>query len=315
MNLIFRVKNKIIHLFQQLYRFLFHRRYGEILMLHRVVEKRSLLEDNCRLEVTPAFLEKTILKYIDAGYQLVSLDEVQKQVESRKSNRHKFVCFTLDDGYADNYELAYPVFKKHNCPFAIYIATDFPDKKALLWHYHLQDILLENDKVQFNGMEYDCSNLKKKNHAFRKIRSQLFTSDFEKKLTVLIQFLKENANVIRHDVNVLNWKQISELASDPLCTIGAHTVSHIAISMLNDEGVKKELMDGKKIIEDKIKKPVKHFSYPFGRWDDRVAQLANEYYSTATTTDPGFIREEDILDRLKRNELIEKSIINEPTYY
>ena len=308
MNLIFRVKRKFIHLFQHLYRQLFHRRYGEILMLHRVVENRSLLEDNCRLEVTPAFLEKTILKYIDAGYQLVSLDEVQQQLESRKSNKQKFVCFTLDDGYADNYKLAYPVFKKHNCPFAIYVATDFPDKKALLWHYHLQDILLVNEKVQFNGVEYDCSDLKKKNHAFRKIRSQLFTSDSEKNLTVLKQFFKENANVIQHDVNAVNWEQISELASDPLCTIGAHTVSHIAISMLNDEEVKNELMNGKKIIENRIKKPVKHFSYPFGRWDDRLAQLAIEYYSTATTTDPGFIRKGDNLDRLKRNELIAKPL-------
>jgi peptidoglycan/xylan/chitin deacetylase (PgdA/CDA1 family) len=302
MNLFFKIKRKIFKIFYQL----FHRPYGEILGLHRVVEARSLLEDNRMLEITPAFLEQTILKYKAAGYRIVSLDEIQRQIEIQKREKCRFVCFTFDDGYADNYELAYPVFKKYNCPFTIYVTTDFPDQKALLWHYHLQDILLENEKLQFNGIEYDCSDLKMKNHTFRKIRELLFTSNAEMTLDALEQLFKDHADVVKHDVKALTWEQISDLATDPLCTIGAHTVSHPALTTLSDEEIRNEMSEGKKKIEEKIKKPVKHFAYPFGNWDNRVARLAMEQYSTSVLASGGLVRKGDALDRLKRSDLDEK---------
>lgn len=309
MNLIFKVKRKIFNLSHQFFYQLFLWPYGEILALHRVVEERSLLRDNRSLEVTPTFLEQTILKYKSAGYRFVSLDEVQQQVGSRKRSKNKFVCFTLDDGYADNYELAYPVFKKHNCPFAIYLTTDFPDKKAQFWWYPLQDILLENEKLQLNSVVYDCSNLKKKNQAFRKIREKIFTSDAGITLKALEQLFKESVRATQHDIHTLalNWEQVSELVADPLCTIGAHTVSHASLPALSDEEIRKELTSGKKIIEDRINKSVKHFSYPFGNWDKRVARLVMEQYDTAVLAEGGLVRKGDTLDRLNRNDLIEKS--------
>ena len=295
MNLIFKTKRKIYKLF--------HPPYGEILMLHRVVEKRSLLEDNRSLEITPDFLEQTILRYKSAGYRFVSLDEVQRQLENRKRGRQKFVCFTLDDGYADNYEQAYPVFKKHQCPFAVYVTTDFPDKKASLWWYRLQDILLENNKLTLNGAEYCCTDLEKKNRTFREIRDRVFSSEAESTEKALEQLFQENAYTAQHDVNALamSWEQIAELAADPLCTIGAHTVSHVSLPAQTDEKIKEELSEGKKKIEDRIKKPVKHFAYPYGNCDRRTAGLVMEQYSTAVLANGGLVRKGDTADKLKRN--------------
>lgn len=295
MNLIFRVKRKIHSLL--------HPPYGEILMLHRVVEQRSRLEENRALEITPAFLEQTILKYQSAGYRFVSLDEVQRQVERRKSDRRKFVCFTLDDGYADNYEQAYPIFKKHNCPFAIYVTTDYPDQNALFWWYQLEEALLKNDKLNIIGVEYDCSDLENKNRAFFEIREKIFSSDAEAILSVLKQIFQENDCTDK--VPALSWEKIAELATDTLCTIAAHTVSHASLPALNDEMKRKELQDGKKKIEDKIKKPVKHFSYPYGNMDDRVTGLVMEQFSTAVTTQHGFVKKGDSVYALKRKILME----------
>jgi len=301
MGLIYKAKSKIFEFHRS-----FHFPYGIILMLHRVIDERSLLENNRMLEITPAFLEQTILKYKSAGYSFFSIDEVQRQVESRKRTRNKFVCFTFDDGYVDNFELAYPVFQKHQCPFAIYITTDFPDRKALFWWYHLQDVLLKNEKVKLNGVEYDCSDLNKKNHAFVEIRMN-FVPNFDIALKSLEQLFQENDCSARPEINTLSmsWDQISDLAADPLCTIGAHTVSHPALTMLSDEEIRKEMSDGKKKIEDRINKPVKHFAYPYGKWDNRVACLAMEQYSTAVTTLEDFVRKGDALDRLNRCELLE----------
>jgi len=272
-------------------------------MLHRVVEERSRLEENRALEITPAFLEQTILNYKSAGYRFVSLDEIQRQVKRWKYKRRKFVCFTLDDGYADNYEQAYPVFQKYHCPFAVYITTDYPDKKALFWWYQLEEVLLKNERLTVNGVEYDCSDLEKKNKAFWKIREKIFYSGAEMTLTALEKIFKENNCAV--NVLALSWEQIAELAADPLCTIGAHTVSHASLPVLSDDEIRKELSEGKKKIEDRIKKPVKHFSYPYGRWNSRVADLVKEQFGTAVSTDEGIVRKGDNVYILNRNNLVE----------
>ena len=44
--------------------------------------------------------------------------------------RRPFACFTFDDGYRDNREHAYPVFKRLNLPFAIYIPTAYAEGRA-----------------------------------------------------------------------------------------------------------------------------------------------------------------------------------------
>lgn len=282
--------------------------YGVILMLHRVVEQRSLLEDNRELEITPVFLEQTITKYRSAGFRFVSLDEVQQQVESQKNATQKFVCFTFDDGYADNYDIAYPVLKKYNCPFTIYVTTDFPDKKALLWWYLLQNVLLEKEKLYLNGVEYDCSDMDRKNQVFRDIRKKFFTFEADSTIKALEQLFNENFCSMQYDVNkfVLNWEQIGNMAKDPLCTIAAHTVSHPSLPALSDEKIRKELLDGKMKIEDRIKKSVKHFAYPFGNWNNKVADLTMELFSTAVLAGGGFIQKGDAVDRLKRYSLFEK---------
>lgn len=73
---------------------------GEIWMLHRVVEQRSEDPKQRELEVTPEWLEQEINDYHAHGWQFVPIDAMPK--------RGRWVCLTFDDGYQDNYRLAYP---------------------------------------------------------------------------------------------------------------------------------------------------------------------------------------------------------------
>jgi len=101
---------------------------GAIFMLHHVRDAsgRGPFSPNNILEVTPQFVEQTIQQVLAYDYEIVSLDEVQRRLIERDFRR-KFACFTLDDGYVDNYLNAFPVFKKYNAPFTIYIHTGLPD--------------------------------------------------------------------------------------------------------------------------------------------------------------------------------------------
>jgi peptidoglycan/xylan/chitin deacetylase (PgdA/CDA1 family) len=281
-----RIKRKIYKLF--------HPSIGEVLMLHRVVNESSALEDNRLLGVTPEFLERTILAYKKKDYDMISLDELYEKIQNKKKYRRKFVCFTFDDGYIDNYTIAYPIFKKYNCPFAIYLTTDFPDGKALLWWYVLEDILLGNDYIKLgDGSEYLCNTIELKNQAFKYIREKIFklpNENIEENLCKLFSAYSFSFNEVLKE-NVLSWNQVTELSNDSICTIASHSVSHPVLTGLTEKELEQELADSKNIIEHYTKKKVMHFAYPYGDNNIQVEKAVGKMgYKTAVIANGGEIR-------------------------
>lgn len=105
---------------------------GEVWQLHRVRDNLSSDINLRKYEITPTRLESLIYDCLNKGYDFVSMDEVYDFVSGRKRCKSKFIAVTLDDGYEDNYSIAYPIFKKYYVPFCIYVAESYitGDKKA-----------------------------------------------------------------------------------------------------------------------------------------------------------------------------------------
>ena len=117
---------------------------GTIFMLHRVYpfEDGKLLP-NENMKVSPLFLERFIIEFKSLGYEFISINELYEILKNNR-NVKKQIVFTLDDGYKDNYVIAYPIFKKYNIPFTIYLSTSFPEKSAVLWWYVLEELIIKN---------------------------------------------------------------------------------------------------------------------------------------------------------------------------
>jgi peptidoglycan-N-acetylglucosamine deacetylase len=65
--------------------------------------------------------------------------------------------------------------------------------------------------------------------------------------------------------------------------VGAHTVSHVDLTAATDPLA--ELVNGKRYLEDVLGEEIPAFAYPFGRFNSRVAQLAQRAgYRLARTT-------------------------------
>ena len=140
---------------------------GTILMLHRVVEHKSLIEDNSQLEISVDFLEQTINEYREKGYYFATIDEVFLLQQQPDKNKTPYVCFTFDDGFRDNLTLALPIFEKFQVPFTVYIATGFPDHTVFVWWYWLEILITNLDEVKLlSGKLMTCKQLVEKNAAF-----------------------------------------------------------------------------------------------------------------------------------------------------
>lgn len=62
----------------------------------------------------------------------------------------------------------------------------------------------------------------------------------------------------------LTIENLRELSRMPLCTIGAHTVSHLMLRSTPQEKASYEIKESGKILSDYIGKPVEFFAYPYG---------------------------------------------------
>lgn len=267
-----------------------------IFMLHRVhpFEDNKLLP-NENMKVSPKFLEKFIVKLKSKGYEFISLDRLYEILKNGEKVE-KQIIFTLDDGYEDNYEIAYPIFKKYNVPFAVYITTSFPEKKAILWWYILEDLIIENSEiVLFDDSKYICKTEEEKIDTFLKIREIIISfkqENFLEKLNELFVNYKIDW-FLKCDELAMSWDEIKKLSEDEIVTIAGHTKNHYALNRLIKDGVIKEIVEANELIESKINKKIEHFAYPFGSRNE-IGQrefdiIKSLNFKTVTTTRKGNI--------------------------
>jgi peptidoglycan/xylan/chitin deacetylase (PgdA/CDA1 family) len=276
----------------------YHSGMAAILAFHRVYPlENNKLSHNEELKITPQELEKTITSILDIGGDIISIEELyQNLIQSKKPQKKSFI-FTFDDGYKDNFTHAYPIFKKYNKPFTIYLATDFPDLKLILWWYMLEDILLANDRLVLpNNKILLCQSMEDKELAFVKLRNYFLSCPSNEQQLEFLHSLSGNIeiDISKYAQNYsLSWDEVKKLAQDPLITIGSHTVRHKAISSLSTEDAIREAILSKEKIQSYIQRPVEHFAYPFGTRKEanyrEFRLLKHVGYHTCTTMRRGEI--------------------------
>lgn len=274
---------------------------GALLTLHHIRPRGpdGSFSPNRILEVTPEFLEATILQVKKLGYEIVSLDEFHRRLVEKDFQR-RFIVFTLDDGYADNYHYAFPLFRKHQVPFAIYLCTGLLDGSLDLWWQDLEEIVLRETRVEvvINGTprEFITETTRQKYVAYETIYWALRSMPFKAQLKTF-KSIKDRyiANAAKPDSSdtALSPEMIAEMQRSNLLTIGAHTLNHWALSKLSPGEAKMEMARSQDLIEQRTGiKPV-HFAYPYG---DALSAASREFsmakelgFLTAVTTRKGVV--------------------------
>jgi biofilm PGA synthesis lipoprotein PgaB len=71
----------------------------------------------------------------------------------------------------------------------------------------------------------------------------------------------------------VTWEQLKQMAADPLVTIASHSVSHPEdLRVMPDAQLQTEVTESKKILESNLGIPIRYFTYPAGKYDQRVLQ-------------------------------------------
>lgn len=150
------------------------------------------------------------------------------------------VHITFDDGYANNFEIAFPILKKFRYPALVFVTTK-----------HVRENNKSKSDLLLNFREQE----------------QKYQKKTEKQLPE--KFIEENWNG-------LTKKQILELSDSNLFEIGCHTVSHPLLTSLKYSVQYEEIQNSKSTLESITGKSVNYFSYPFGAYDHNSLRVIEE---------------------------------------
>lgn len=267
---------------------------GVILTLHHVRPAQAeAFAPNRMLEVEPAFLDAALSRIGELGLELVSLDEAILRIG--RPDARRFVAVTFDDGYRDLVEHALPILRRHGAPFAAFVTSGFADRTARLWWVELEAAVraLDSVSVPERNAVIECAEELGKTFAYDALYRSLRTAS-EPALLAAVADLAARAQLDSQALTrtlCLDWAGIKALAREPLCTIGAHTVTHPRLAKLDDAAARREMRDSRQRIEMEIGLPVRYLAYPIG---DAASAGPRDYatardlgFSAALTTRPG----------------------------
>jgi len=100
----------------------------------------------------------------------------------------------------------------------------------------------------------------------------------------------------------LSWSQIKEMQDSGLISFGSHALgAEPLVNIKSEEELKGQIFESKKLLEEKLEKEVKIFSYPEGLFNAKIKKMAMDAgYLAAVSTSPGISSPSDDIFALKR---------------
>lgn len=272
---------------------------GAILTMHHVrpANERSF-HPNRILEITPEFLDAVLQRVRRAHFDVVDLVEAHRRLTTPGEYR-RFVVLTFDDGYRDNREHAWPVLKRYDAPFTIYVPPSYPDGRGELWWLALEELVDRHEtltiEIEKTARVLTTATLEQKQSVFDELYWWMRGLDDSAQRRVLRdvcgRYGIDLAAMCRREI--MGWDEIVDMARDPLVTIGAHTVDHPALARLSEEDARRQMRESADALKTVLGRRPRHFSYPYGSpcaAGPREFRLAAELgFLTAVTTRPGVL--------------------------
>lgn len=295
----------LLALFSSLRKILFNRSKFTIVMYHRVLddndEEKEYLQPG--LYVSRQVFEKQIA-FLSKKYNLISLKELSELLINKQPISPNSLVITFDDGWRDNYSYAYPILKKYRAPAIIFLTTDYIDTNKAFWFLEASIMMTYNklSRAQLGQLiaKYESEKDLTKALPGGKLEEANFTlSDRDwfienlKQLDpkIIPAILKElsvqnklDADTIKENRSMLTWEEVIEMNNNGI-DFGSHGCSHRIMPALTDAEIERELIESKRIIEEKLGREINLFAYPNGDYSNHIRDLVlNSGYICALAT-------------------------------
>ncbi|GAA0204441.1 polysaccharide deacetylase family protein [Selenomonas dianae] len=125
-----------------------------VLNYHQVEQKNGN-----PLTLWPDQFEAQMAYLAEEGYTPITIDEMMDALENGAPLPEKPVIITFDDGYADNYEYAYPILKKYGFKATIFLIYDFTNAYPNYLTWEQIDEMKQSGLIRFESHTMTHANL------------------------------------------------------------------------------------------------------------------------------------------------------------
>jgi len=240
-----------------------------ILTYHRIINPTDdFIQHRGAISATPENFERQV-KFLVKNYNLISFDHLKQAVNAEIRLPKRSLIITFDDGYKDNYTDAFPILQKYGAPATFFLTTGFLDGSNVPWWDGLARALQKTTIPKVNlGIlgKYNLNSSKDKLLAISMVNRKLKNMDDTERIQK-IKWIKSKLGINTKENDrysqFMSWDNIMEMDKEGM-QFGAHTVTHCNLAKESILVAKREIIESKKIIEEKLKKDILTFCYPYG---------------------------------------------------
>lgn len=192
------------------------------------------------------------------------------------------VVISIDDGYSDLYDVAFPVLRKYCLPATAFVTSGFTSGEFWHWADKLQYILetCRSNELELVTTRAAWKLLLHDDEVRWRSWHQLADHSYELSDDLrdeLISELARAAAVTLPDqppsgFMPATWDQLRSMIAAGV-TIGAHSATHPRLTRLSDVDLVEEIKGGKRALEGRLQVAVDAFAYPFGTPADHDARV------------------------------------------
>jgi peptidoglycan/xylan/chitin deacetylase (PgdA/CDA1 family) len=245
------------------------------------------------VDKTPAKIFAEQLEYLTKRYNVVPLSRLAESIGSREQPPPRLAAITIDDGYRDAYEIAYPLLRRFGAPATLFVSSDFIDRRAWIWtdkaRFLTRRAVSQRLMIKIGGQELrlDLDNPSSRRAAAERVNATLKRLPEEIKEEAIERLARALGLALPpkapDEFGPVAWAEAREMQANGI-EIGSHTLTHPILTRVGDERLRLELQESRSRLEEVLRRRIEQFCYPNGDYDERVrSEVARAGYSIAVT--------------------------------
>jgi peptidoglycan/xylan/chitin deacetylase (PgdA/CDA1 family) len=240
-----------------------------VLNYHRVGNAAETPFDSGTFSATPEELDSQ-LAYLKRRFNMATLETALGMLNGCAA-RGTSVLITFDDGYLDNYTLAFPILRKHGVQGVFFLPTAFVGTGRLPWWDAIAYIIKKSRKktIRLDYPQPATFDLESDGAALVSMRVlHAFIQPAVKDPGRFIADLEKVCETTRPESSAerlfLNWEEAREMQRHGMA-FGSHTDTHEILSKLSPERQREEVFRSREILERELDRRIETLAYPVGQ--------------------------------------------------
>lgn len=186
--------------------------------------------------------------------------------------REPALAITFDDGFQNNYDIAFPIIEEFELPATIFLVTGLINTDETVWFCKLNRAIAATKRplLDWQNKRYSLDGQKNRTETSVSLQEYLKSLPHTKLVTELRKIIEELGDDADRPIEpgspfrMLDSRSIDEMVKSGLVEFGSHTHSHAILSRLSLEERSKEILNSTKAVEEMTSRPCRLFSYPNG---------------------------------------------------